>query len=88
MLYNILLFLFLFCFCLVSLLTQGYYPDDPRLLPVYIIRGIRLNAMYLVEILSIQPMKQHIITTLFDDVLHCFCFYFVFVWCPCMAINK
>ena len=58
----------------ITLLTQGYYH-----------RGTRLNAMYQVEVLSLQPMKQYIITTLFDDVLHCFCF--VFVWCPCMAIN-
>ena len=32
-------------------------------------------------------MKQYIITTRFDDVLHCFCFLLLFVWCPCMAIN-
>ena len=38
-----------------------------------------------VKALSLQPMKQYIITTMLDIVLHCFCF--VFVWCPCMAIN-
>ena len=33
-------------------------------------------------------MKQYIITTMLDVVLHYFCFVFtVFVWCPCMAIN-
>ena len=33
-------------------------------------------------------MKQYIISTMLDVVLHCFCFFFVFfVWCPCMAIN-
>ena len=34
-------------------------------------------------------MKQYIIATLFDDILHCFCFVFAFclVWCPCMAID-
>ena len=32
-------------------------------------------------------MKQYIITTMFDDVLYCFCFVLAFVWCPCMAIN-
>ena len=36
-------------------------------------------------------MKQYyIFTTLFDDVLHCFCFVFVFcmVSCPCMVVNN
>ena len=33
-------------------------------------------------------MKQHIIITLFDDVLHIVSVLFLlFVWCPCMAIN-
>ena len=31
-----------------------------------------------VEVLSLQPMKQYIITTPLDDVLHCFCFVFAF----------
>ena len=33
-------------------------------------------------------MKQYIITTRFDDVLHCLRFVFAFVWCTCMAINN
>ena len=41
----------------IILLTQGYYN-----------RGTRLNALYQVEVLSLQPMKQYIITTL---LLHC-----------------
>ena len=38
----------------IILLTQGYYH-----------RGTRLNAIYLVEVLSLQPIKQYIITTLY-----------------------
>ena len=38
--------------------------------------------------LSHSLCNRYIITTMFDGVLHCFCFVFtVFVWCPCMAIN-
>ena len=32
-------------------------------------------------------MKQYIITTMLDVVLRCFFLFFVFVWCPCMAMN-
>ena len=44
---------------------------------------------YHVEALSLQPMKQYIITTMLDVVLHGFCFVFAFclVWCPCMEVN-
>ena len=35
------------------------------------------NTMY-IEVLSLQPMKQYIITAMFDDVPHCFCFVFAF----------
>ena len=45
---------------------------DRRLLP----SGNPLKCH--VEVLSSQPMKQYVITTLFDDVLHCFCFVFAF----------
>ena len=54
----------------------GLLPDiillTPRLLP----SGNPSKCH--VEVLSLQPMKQYIITTsLFDDVLlHCFCFFF------------
>ena len=30
---------------------------------------------------------KYVITTMFDDVLHIFVFFFLFVWCHCMAIN-
>ena len=30
---------------------------------------------------------KYVITTMFHDVLHIFCFVLLFVWCPCMAIN-
>ena len=43
---------------------------DPRLLP----SGNPFKCH--VVALSLQPMKQYIITTMFDDVLHCFCFVF------------
>ena len=33
---------------------------------------------YHVETLSLQPMKQYIITTMLDVVLHYFCFVFAF----------
>ena len=32
-------------------------------------------------------MKQYIVTTRFDDVLHCFCFIFAVVWCICIVMN-
>ena len=43
---------------------------DPRLLP----SGNPFK--YHVEALSLQPMKQYIITIMLDVVLHCFCFVF------------
>ena len=46
------------------------YTVDPRLLP----SGNPFK--YYIEVLSLQSMKQHIITTMFDDVLRCFCFVF------------
>ena len=49
----------------IILLTQGYYH-----------RGTRLK--YHAEALSLQPMKQYIVTTMLDVVLHCFCFVFAF----------
>ena len=57
---------------------------DPRLLP----SGNPFK--YHVEALSVQPMKQYIITT------PCLTMYYyivsvlflLFVWCPCMVINK
>ena len=42
---------------------------------------------YHVEALSLEPMKQYIITTMFDDVLHIFRLVFAFVWCPCMTVG-
>ena len=33
---------------------------------------------YHVETLSLQSIKQYIITTMLDVVLHCFCFVFAF----------
>ena len=45
---------------------------DPRLLP----SGNPFK--YHVETLSLQPMKQYIITTMLDVVLRCFCFVFAF----------
>ena len=40
---------------------------------------------YHVEALSLQPIKQYIITTMLNVVLHFFILFFV--WCPSMAIN-
>ena len=56
---------------------------DPRLLP----SGNPFK--YHVEALSLRPMKQYIITTMFDHVLHSVVsvLFSLFVWCPCMAIN-
>ena len=56
----------------IILLTQGYSHRETCLICH-------------VEFLSPQPMKQYIIATMVNDVRHCLCF--VFVWCPCMAIN-
>ena len=58
--------------------SPRHYTVDPRLLP----SGNRFKCH--VEVLSLQPIKQYIITTLFDDVLHIVS---VLVRCPCMAIN-
>ena len=44
------------------------YNDNTRLLPSW------NSVKYHVEAWLLQPMKQYIITTRFDDVLHCFCF--------------
>ena len=55
--------------------------NDPRLLPS------GNSVKYYVEAWLLQPMKQYIITTRFDVVLHCSCFVFAFVWCTCMAID-
>ena len=49
----------------IILLTQCYYH-----------RGTCLNTM--VEALSSQPMKQYVINTMLDVVLHCFCLVFAF----------
>ena len=56
------------------------YNNDPRLVPS------GNSVTYYVEAWLIQPMKQYIITTRFDDVLPCFRFVFAFVWCTCMAM--
>ena len=53
-------------------LLPVHYTVDPRLLP----SGKPFK--YHVEVLSLQPMKQYIITTMLDVVLHCFCFVFAF----------
>ena len=37
-----------------------------------------ITLLYHVEALSLQTMKQYIITTMCDGVLHCFCFVFAF----------
>ena len=58
-------------------MTVGFsrqYNDDPRLLPS------RNSVECYVEAWLLQPMKQYIITTSFDDVLHCLCFVFAFVY--------
>ena len=60
---------------------QEHYTVDPRLLP----SGNPFK--YHAEALSLQPMKQYIITTILDVVLHCFCLFLLFVWCPYMAMN-
>ena len=39
---------------------------------------VALHGDYHGVALSLQPMQQYIIATMFDDVLHCFCFVFVF----------
>ena len=39
------------------------------------------------NLFSSMALLSYIITTLFDDALHCFVLFLVFVWCPCMAIN-
>ena len=65
-------------------MTVGFsrqYNDDPRLLPS------RNSVECYVEAWLLQPMKQYIITTRFDDVIHCFCFVFASVWCTCIAVN-
>ena len=69
--------------CLVYSITMGFSPTlytvDPRLLP------LGNPFKYQVEALSLQPIKQYIITHMFGGVLHNSCL--IFVWCPCMAIN-
>ena len=71
-----------------AMYNGGFFPDiftvDPRLLP----SGNPFKC-HDVEALSLQPTKQHIITTLFDDVpvLHCSVLFLLFVWCSCMAID-
>ena len=65
-------------------ITMGFsrqYNDDPRLLPS------GKSAKYHVEAWLLQPMKHYIITTRLDDVLHCLCFDFAFLWCPCITMN-
>ena len=37
-----------------------------------------VETLFHVETLSLHPMKQYIITTMLDVVLHCFCFVFAF----------
>ena len=54
------------------------YTVDPRLLP-----SGNPFKYHVVVALSLQPMQQNIITTMFDDVLHCFCFVFVF----CLVVS-
>ena len=49
---------------------------DPRLLP----SGNPFK--YHVVAFSLQPMKRYIITTMFDNVRHCFCFVFIFCLVP------
>ena len=44
---------------------------DPRLLP-----SENPFKYHVVVTLSLQPISQYIITTMLDDVLHCFCFVF------------
>ena len=60
---------------------QERYTIHPRLQP----SGNPFK--YRVEALSLQPRTRCIITTMLDDVLHCFCLFLLFVWCPCKAIN-
>ena len=40
-----------------------------------------------VEALSLQPMEQYVSINLIDDVLHCYCLFLLFVWCPSMTID-
>ena len=55
--------------CITARASPRHYTVGPRLLP----SGNPFKCH--VEVLSLQPMKQYnIIITLFDDVLHCFCF--------------
>ena len=57
-----------------GLLFSLEYNGDPRLLPS------GNSVKYYVEAWLLQPMKQYIITTRFDDMLHSFRFVFAFVW--------
>ena len=52
--------------------SPRHYTVDPSLLP----SGNPFK--YHVEALSLQPMKQYILTTMLDVVLNCFCFVFAF----------
>ena len=55
----------------------GFLPDIILLTPKLLPSGNPFK--YHVEALSLQPMKQYIITTVFDVVLqHCFCCVFAF----------
>ena len=62
----------------VSVQFNGGLLPDPRFLP----SGNPFKCHVLsVEVLSLQSIKQYIITTLFDGVLglYCFCFCLVFL---------
>ena len=62
--------------------SPRHYTVDPRLLP----SGNPVK--HHVEALSLQPMKQGVITAMFGDVLHSFCFVFaLYIWFQCMAID-
>ena len=70
---SVLFLLFVWCPCIAINVSVQY---NGGLLPDILL----LNPFqYHVEALSLQPMKQYIITTMFDDVLHCFRFVFAFL---------
>ena len=84
---SVLFFLFVWYPCMainVSMQRNSGLLVDPRLLPS------RNPFKYHVEALSVQPMKQYII------IIPCLMMYYyivsvlflLFVWCPCMTINK
>ena len=60
---------------------QDHYTVDPRLLPS------RNPFEYHAEALSLQPMKQYVITTLLELYYIVSVVLAFFFWCPCMAIN-